>query len=59
MMIVAASPAFATSPEEDAYQGYTVYPLPGECHFLKGAGSVAKWPCGFSNASSLQLNIRP
>ena len=35
MMIVAASPAFAASPEEDAFQGYTVHPLPGECHFLK------------------------
>jgi hypothetical protein len=33
MVIVAVSPAFAASPEED--QGYTVYPLPGECHFLK------------------------
>jgi hypothetical protein len=35
IMIAAISPAFATSPEEDAYQGYAVCPPAGECHVLK------------------------
>jgi hypothetical protein len=35
MMIVAGSPAFAASPEEDAYQCHIVYPSACECHFLK------------------------
>ena len=34
MMIVAGSPAFATSPEEDGYQCHTVYPSACKCHFL-------------------------
>jgi hypothetical protein len=35
MMIVAGSAAFATSPDEDASQSYTVCPPAGECPFLK------------------------
>jgi hypothetical protein len=35
MVIVAASPAFASSPADDAEQGYSAYPPAGECHFLK------------------------
>jgi hypothetical protein len=35
MVIVAVSPAFASSPADDAEQGYSVYPPAGECHFLK------------------------
>jgi len=35
MMIAAGSPAFASSPEEDAYQGYAVCPPAGECQGLK------------------------
>ena len=34
MVIVAVSPAFASSPADDAEQGYSVYPSPGECHFV-------------------------
>jgi cytochrome c2 len=33
-MLVAISPAFATSPAEDAEQGYAVYPPVSECHFV-------------------------
>ena len=33
-MLVAVSPAFAASPADDAEQGYSVYPSPGECHFV-------------------------
>ena len=35
MVIVAVSPAFASSTADDAEQGYSVYPPVGECHFLK------------------------
>ena len=35
MVIVAVSPAFASSPADDTEQGYSVYPPAGECHFLK------------------------
>jgi hypothetical protein len=34
-IIAAGSPTFASSPEEDAYQGYAVCPPAGECHGLK------------------------
>ena len=33
-MVFAVAPAFA-SPASDAEEGYTVYPSPGECHFVK------------------------
>ena len=32
-MFVVVSPAFA-GPADDAEQGYSVYPSPGECHFV-------------------------
>ena len=35
MIIVAGSPAVASSPEEDAYQRYGVCPPAGECQGLK------------------------
>ena len=35
VMIAAGSPAFASSPEEDAYQRYGVCPPAGECQGLK------------------------
>jgi hypothetical protein len=35
MMIGAVSPAVATPPEEDTYQGYAACPPAGECHALK------------------------
>jgi hypothetical protein len=35
MMFVAVSPAFATSPEEQAAHDQSVYPPGSECHFLK------------------------
>ena len=35
VMIAAGSPAFASSPEEDAYQDCAVCPPVGECHVLK------------------------
>ena len=33
-MVFAVAPAFAASPADDAEQGYSVYPSPGECHFV-------------------------
>jgi hypothetical protein len=33
-MLMAAAPAFATSPAEEAEQGYSTYPSVGECHFV-------------------------
>jgi hypothetical protein len=34
-MVFAVAPAFAASPADDAEQGYSVYPSPGTCHFVK------------------------
>ena len=36
-MVIAMSPAFASSPADEAEQGITVYPSPGTCHFVKEA----------------------
>jgi hypothetical protein len=33
-MVFAMSPAFASSPADDAEQGYAVYPSVGQCHFV-------------------------
>ena len=33
-MLMAAAPAFASSPADDAEQGYSTYPSTGECHFV-------------------------
>ena len=36
-MAIALSPAFASSPADEAEQGYAVYPAVGSCHFVKEA----------------------